>query len=299
MTNADMLLLVVEDNPSDVAWLRDRLRRAPSGESIDVHHAPTLEQAFDRLSQGGVDVVLLDLNLPDATGLETLRKVGTRFPEVPVVVLTGVHNEEAGLAAVNCGAEDFLVKGEVEGGQVARSLRYAAERHRALRELRNLSLVDELTGLHNRRGFITLGTRHLELAARTGRHCTVFYVDLDGMKQINDEHGHAEGDSALRAAAEVLRRSFRASDILGRLGGDEFAALGTNSPPEPPQSVLDRIREEVRRFNAAAARPWALSLSVGTARFVHGVDITIEDLLSQADKGMYQDKTKRRRKTEP
>ena len=296
MTTSIMSVLLVEDNPGDVAWLRDRLQRATPGASVLLHHAPTLELGIERLAQGGVDVVLLDLNLPDATGLETLRKIGTRFPEVPVVVLTGVHNEEAGLAAVNCGAEDFLVKGEVEGGQVLRALRYATERHRALRELRNLSLVDELTGLHNRRGFNTLGTRHLELAARTGRHCTVFYVDLDGMKLINDDHGHAEGDSALRAAAEVLRRSFRASDILGRLGGDEFAALATNSPPEPPQSVLDRIREEVRKFNVAGARPWVLSLSIGTARFVHGVEITIEDLLSEADKGMYQDKTKRRRK---
>ncbi|MBI2923411.1 MAG: response regulator, partial [Planctomycetes bacterium] len=103
MTHEPLMVLLVEDSSGDAAWIRDSLKRIASGAGVLLGHSPTLGEALERLGRGGIDVVLLDLNLPDATGLETLRKLGGRFPEVPVVVLTGLHDEEAGLAAVNCG----------------------------------------------------------------------------------------------------------------------------------------------------------------------------------------------------
>ena len=291
MEHGMLFVLAIEDNPGDVALLRILVGKAADGAAITLECVPDLTAGMARLGAGGVDAVLLDLNLPDSSGLDSLRAIAAGFPAVPIVVLTGLDDDRTGLAAVNSGAEDYLVKGGITGDQLVHALRFAVQRHLALAALRSLTHVDELTDLLNRRGFLSLAARHLEIARRTGAAGALFFADLDRLKPINDGFGHAEGDRAIVAAAAVLRRAFRASDVLGRMGGDEFAVLATRLFPEPPDAVAARIQQGVRESNAAPGRPWRLSMSLGWARFSPDSMSTVEDLLVEADRRMYEAKT--------
>ncbi len=160
-------------------------------------------------------------------------------------------------------------------------------------ELRKLSLVDNLTDLHNRRGFFHLGNQQLKVAARTGSPVMLLFADVDGMKRINDELGHQAGDQALIETARVLERTFRGSDIIARIGGDEFAVLAVDAPAGSEGEVQDRLRQSLTEQNAAAERPFTLSLSEGWALYDPDNPRTIDELLAEADARMYEHKRAR------
>jgi diguanylate cyclase (GGDEF)-like protein/PAS domain S-box-containing protein len=161
-------------------------------------------------------------------------------------------------------------------------------------EVRSLSLQDELTGLNNRRGFVTLATQQLKFLARARRPLAVLFIDLNGMKPINDKLGHQAGDDALRDTAAILRATFRDSDILARLGGDEFAALVNDVRPEDLPVVLARLEASVERHNQENKRAYRVSISVGVVEHEPSVASSIDELLAEADKRMYEDKRKRK-----
>ncbi|MBV9881175.1 MAG: diguanylate cyclase, partial [Gemmatirosa sp.] len=171
------------------------------------------------------------------------------------------------------------------------------ERRRVEAELQALSLIDELTGLHNRRGFLTLADHALRVLQREATPSLLVYVDLNAFKAVNDTWGHAEGDAALQRVADVLRRTFRESDVIGRLGGDEFVVLAALAG-EHEVALRARLDAEVARENARAGKPYALSLGVGTAR----VDNTgsggasampLAALMARADDALYTAKRNR------
>jgi diguanylate cyclase (GGDEF)-like protein/PAS domain S-box-containing protein len=164
------------------------------------------------------------------------------------------------------------------------------ERKRAEETIRELSLTDELTGLRNRRGFVTLAEIELALARRMQRALRLFYLDLDRMKEINDRFGHAEGDRALRDLAEILRRSFRETDVLARLGGDEFVVLAIEDHLQDPEQISARIQQNVAKHNRNAGRPYPLSVSIGAVRYNPHEHADIERLLAAGDAQMYRAK---------
>lgn len=179
---------------------------------------------------------------------------------------------------------------EIQG--IARDITGRKEEERALR---SLTIVDDLTKLYNRRGFLTLAERHLKLAARKKSGVYLLFADLDGLKIINDTYGHLEGDRALVAAADILRSSFRSADIIARLGGDEFTVFPIEAADGTAQILIGRLEEHLRRHNDAnAGRGYRLAFSVGIARFEPDSSWTIEQLLEQADKALYQQKRHRR-----
>ena len=141
------------------------------------------------------------------------------------------------------------------------------DRQRLQEALHALTLTDELTGLYNRRGFITLGERHIELARRRRREMLLIFADIDGLKTINDTHGHAAGDQALVDAARLLRTTYRSADIIARLGGDEFTVFPLEAHHESADILLSRLTHNLNRENATLGRPYVLSLSVGLGRF--------------------------------
>ncbi|HYD51964.1 MAG TPA: two-component regulator propeller domain-containing protein, partial [Gemmatimonadaceae bacterium] len=155
--------------------------------------------------------------------------------------------------------------------------------------LRGLSLRDDLTGLYNRRGLVALAEQQVRLAERSREGFDVVFIDMDGLKQINDSLGHPAGDQALLDTAEILRATFRDSDVLARLGGDEFAAIVLGDSTAVGGASV-RLREAVDRHNATAERPYRLSLSVGHSRFDPAAPVPIEDLLRLADRRMYEEK---------
>jgi diguanylate cyclase (GGDEF)-like protein/PAS domain S-box-containing protein len=161
-------------------------------------------------------------------------------------------------------------------------------------EVRSQSLCDELTGLYNRRGFLQLAREQLQLAEQTGRPALLFFVDLNGMKQINDRLGHDRGDQALVETAHLLRATFRGSDVLARLGGDEFVGLLLDTSTEQVPLFRERVQQELDMRNAAPGREFMLSVSLGAAVFDPRAPATIEGLLAEADALMYEQKRQRR-----
>jgi diguanylate cyclase (GGDEF)-like protein/PAS domain S-box-containing protein len=167
-----------------------------------------------------------------------------------------------------------------------------SDRKRAEEELRALSLVDALTGLPNRRAFITLSDQALKWAARIGKEVLLIFIDVDNLKQINDTHGHLAGDRALVDTARVLRETFREADIVARLGGDEFIALITSDNEQAGKLVMGRLQTRVAAHNASGDRPYTLGLSIG---FTHAKadGARLLDLMERADASLYEQKRSR------
>ena len=156
-----------------------------------------------------------------------------------------------------------------------------------------LSTLDELTVISNRRGFMALGQHSLNLAVRAGIASMMVFFDLDGLKQINDRFGHAEGDRALIAFAEQMRSVFRDTDVFGRIGGDEFAVLLSRADDAIMDEVLARFAEAIGDYNAKARRGYDLAYSAGRVIHQHANE-SIDVLLAQADALMYEHKQAKR-----
>ncbi len=156
-------------------------------------------------------------------------------------------------------------------------------------ELRSLALTDDLTSLYNRRAFYTLAAQQLKVMRRKGHGLLLFFADVDQLKNINDTYGHREGDLALARTAVALERTFRNSDILARLSGDEFAVLALEASCQDQDAILCRLEEQLEKASAEEPR-YKLSLSIGMARFDPKHDATLGDLLSRADRAMYEEK---------
>lgn len=168
------------------------------------------------------------------------------------------------------------------------------DRRAAEEELRALSLRDELTGLHNRRSFMNLADLQLRVVRREGRNAALVYLDIDGMKSLNDTYGHREGDTALREVANLLCDVFRDSDVIARLGGDEFAVFMTGVDPEGAACALDRL-EGALDDRRTSARTGFFHVSYGVAVCDPASPREIADLLQEADQRMYEHKRMRRR----
>ncbi len=163
------------------------------------------------------------------------------------------------------------------------------ERQRLMRELQRLSVTDELTGLFNRRGFQAFGAELLKMSRRIGAGVFTLYVDFDRLKSINDLFGHTEGDKALADVADLLKRTFRETDVLARVGGDEFAVLGILDRDSPMEILLERLERLLEELNASREDPRRISLSVGVLATVDP-KMEIDDLLLAADRKMYEQK---------
>jgi diguanylate cyclase (GGDEF)-like protein len=162
------------------------------------------------------------------------------------------------------------------------------ELQQAYDQIHQLSLTDELTGLHNRRGFQLLAEQALRHADRHDIDCWLMFMDLDGLKRVNDALGHEAGDAMIRHAAAVLRQTCRASDVLARIGGDEFCVLALDAGASGP--IDRRLQSAIADFNAAHPLPHALSASTGLVCHRAGSGMSLGDLIAAADALMYEKK---------
>ncbi len=248
-------LLIVEDDPGSAQLLQELLENSPSPR-FAIEHVGTAADACDAVDAGGIDVVILDLGLPDATNLQALTKLGECLHEIPVIVLTGTGDETLARDALHRGAEDYLLKGMVDGESLMRAIRYAIERHRSVRDLarvkkelesanrhlERLTLIEPLTELLNRRGLQQALSREIQNLARENGGAALLVIDLDDFKSINENLGHAVGDVVLKEIGRRLRASVRAVDYVGRLGGDEFMVILPYTEPAEVNRVAERIR---------------------------------------------------------
>ena len=156
-----------------------------------------------------------------------------------------------------------------------------------------LSLTDELTGLSNRRGFLIKAEQLLKLVRRVRTQAWLIYIDLDGLKQVNDQLGHEAGDHLIRSATRVLRESFRDSDILSRIGGDEFVVFATGSA-KPVDEIQQRLDRNIAHHNLCFPNQSPLAMSVGVVRCDPYGSVSLEDMIHQADAAMYIEKRRKR-----
>ena len=186
-----------------------------------------------------------------------------------------------------------------ELGSLSRALVRAGSHLSELQEeLRQLATVDDLTGLANRRGFFGQGEHQLLVAARTRTAVALLFVDVDGLKGVNDEFGHSMGDLLLKEVADVVRETIRASDLAGRIGGDEFCVLLIGDPDLDADRAVERMRATTAAHNARPGRDFRVSLSIGLSALPSGRSVTLEELIDAADEGMYEDK-RTKRQSEP
>ena len=286
-------ILHVEDNVGDVRLMREILAEEASSPEFEIVQVRRLAEAIERLSREHFDAVLLDLSLPDASGVETVYRTCTAVPHVPIVVLTGFDDEALAIRAVQGGAQDYLIKGRLDPASSMRSIRYAIERHRNQMELRSQSLRDDLTGLYNRRGFLLIAEQQLRSAQRDLADLLLVFADVDGLKEINDTYGHQEGDRALIATAKILRDTLRECDLVARLGGDEFTVLAVDTNGSGADTIMARLRKNLDAYNARTDRPYRLDLSVGVARTKPDHGHSVHALMAEADRALYREKRNR------
>jgi diguanylate cyclase (GGDEF)-like protein len=205
--------------------------------------------------------------------------------ELAATVMTEIELRAAA-GALSADEERWLAGGALSGGEQPSHQRLS----RIVEALRTVAVSDELTGLHNRRGFMALAEHQIKLAERNRSWMVVFYADLDGLKRINDNFGHAAGDRALCATAHLLRATFRDSDVLARLGGDEFAVLACNATMPDADRFAARLQNAVQAYNALPERDFALSLSTGATGYDPRRPDSLDVLLTRADAAMYANK---------
>jgi diguanylate cyclase (GGDEF)-like protein len=280
-------LLLVEDNRAQAMMIERMLELGDI--ELDVVHVGSLAGAESFLRESRAACVLLDLTLPDAAHLDGLMEIRHLAPEIPVVVVTADSDVSRGVKAVQAGAQDYLIKGEMDSAHLCRSVRYAIERARSDLLLSHRALHDALTGLPNRVLFFDRAEYVLSQSERDESTVAMFFLDLDGFKGVNDRLGHSAGDALLRAVASRLLAWVRPGDVVSRLGGDEFTAL---------------VRD-VKGNDVAARIAERLAYAVGEPVTLDGEDVSLtpsigialaeereqaDALIARADQAMYSAK---------
>ena len=248
------------------------------GERFELECVGSYEEGLARLLSGEHAACLLDYQLGERDGLQLIREAAARGCVTPIIFLTAESAERVDVAAMEAGALDYLVKGEITARLLERALRYALRLGATLAELRRLATRDALTGLLNRREFDRLLAEEVERARRLGQPLGLVLADVDHFKRINDARGHAAGDAALRVLAERIPAAVRCIDRVARVGGDEFGVI---LPAADTAGAL-----EVARRICAAAEKAGFTVSAGAASLA-GEECSGDVLLAAADRALY------------
>jgi diguanylate cyclase (GGDEF)-like protein len=261
-----------------------------------------MSAAETHLAEHAVDIILLDLGLPDAQGLEAIQRAHAAAPGVPLVVLTGLDDELLAVQALQQGAQDYLIKGQIETRGLLRALRYAIERKTMesaalamARQMAHSAEHDFLTGLPNRMLLNDRVGQAIALATRHTKKVAVLFLDLDGFKHINDSLGHPIGDKLLQSVAKRLVDCIRGSDSVSRQGGDEFVLLLLElERAEDAAVTARRMLEAVAQPHTIDQHDLHVTASIGLSIYPDdGLDA--ETLIKNADTAMYQAKENGRR----
>ncbi len=293
-TQPGLKVLFVEDDPEFADILRIRLSKE-SSPRLEITCLPTLQQALKALAEKTWDLVLLDLMLPDSSGIQTFTMLRSQARHTPVVIISGLDNDSLAIDAVRKGAEDYLVKGEINSRLLLRILHHAIDRHRIKEKLASvtsrlhetnqrlekMALLDPLTELYNRRGLQEALKRETHVLSRDAGKLMVLIFDIDDFKKINNSLGHSVGDILLKETAKKIRGSVRASDHAARIGGDKFVLLLPKTLPAEGLHLAERLRFAVSNTTITVSEKETLKItaSFGLAS-VPGHVTSIDDLLA-------------------
>lgn len=300
-------ILIVDDTPDNLRLLA----RILESQGYVVRKSLNGRMALQAAQRDPPDLILLDITMPEMSGYEICQqlKASEATVNIPIIFISALDQINDKVRAFELGGQDYITKPfqELEVllrvrnqllihqqhqqliAQNQRLQQEIAERLKAETEVRQLSLTDDLTQLYNRRGFFVIAEQQLKVARRTQTPCCLLFADLDGLKQINDSLGHAAGDKLLMDVAQILKQTFRDSDIAARLGGDEFVVLILVCSDDA-DGLHDRLQTNIDYFNQTYQREYQISLSVGVKQCALDEEISLDQLIAQADGLMYEHK---------
>ena len=291
-------ILLIEDNPDTKLLLQDELLSDNGNIEYSLQCVERLSMGIEYINNNeGLDVILLDLLLPDSQGMDTLSRIQSVTQDIPVIVLSNHDDESFAVKTVQMGAQDYLVKERVDRNVLARAIRYAIERHQMIMkleqaqgELQKIARYDSLTGLSNRNFFYEQLDKLIARVRRENKLMAVMFLDLDNFKPVNDEHGHSVGDLLLQSVAKRITSCLRKNDIAARLGGDEFIiAYDTSGNEESLAIAAQRIIEVISDVYILSGQELKISASIGVSVYPKdGVDMDV--LIKNADTAMYSTK---------
>jgi len=279
-------ILIAEDDPD----YRQLLSRRASRMGLEVHQAADGLQAMEALKEHKFDALVLDLYMPEHTGLEVIDAARKIDPDIQALILTGSASVETAVEALRAGVYDYLTKPLESMTSFELALSRALERRylvnenkRLFEEIQRLAVTDSLTGLYNRHKLQDSLNTEVERAKRYNRPLSIIMIDMDELKVINDTYGHAAGDEALKLVAKSIECSIRKVDLGTRFGGDEFIVLLPEADSEVAASVAKRIRETIMEMEFESGK---LSVSMGVVQWHEGFD-TPKDFVHAVDEAMY------------
>jgi diguanylate cyclase (GGDEF)-like protein len=248
-------------------------------------------EALEKIKKNSFDSAVTDIVMPLMDGITLTKELLRLYPSLPIMIMTGHADEHSAGSAIAAGAREFINKPFSINEFMLRFDKMMRD-HKGKEELLALSLTDELTGLYNRRRFFVLTEQYLKVAIRKKKRPLLLFVDMDDLKWINDHYGHNKGDQALKGFANILKKTFRESDIIARIGGDEFVVL-LESTDESDEMLITRLYENIKDYNAKQSQH-ILSISLGTAQFNPEYPVSIDELLSKADALIYAKKREKK-----
>ena len=289
-------ILSIEDMDDDFRMLESIFK--PS-DKFRLLRAKTIDHAFQVIQQDSIDLILLDYQLPSGTGIEFLMEMDNRNIEIPVVVVTGQGDEVIASRLIQAGAYDYLPKSKVSDKSLTRMITNALEKFqlkqevkKAVNRLAKMSVIDELTGLNNRRYLMEALERETNRAERYRTDLAVCMLDLDHFKAVNDTYGHPTGDKVLRFVAEQLKSAVRKNDVACRYGGEEFAVLFPDTSAEDAVQICERFRETIETTPVPHDRgEIRITVSIGVASYLPHPDRSMDAVIRLADQALYTAKS--------
>jgi diguanylate cyclase (GGDEF)-like protein len=258
------------------------------GELYELEWASTYEDGLAKILGGGYEACLLDYQLGSKDGLQLIREAIAAGCRTPIVFLTADSSPQVDIEAMNAGALDYLVKGEITPRSLERSLRYALKLGETLEVLRQHATRDQLTGLLNRREFDRIMAEEAERSRRFGHPLALVMVDIDHFKAVNDTHGHLAGDAVLREVAKTLTAQLRTVDRVARIGGEEFALVLVQTGRSAATEVAQRVVKAVAASPVIIESGVSLRLTISAGLAVLPEDVSwLELLIGAADRSLY------------
>ncbi len=298
MKKKEYTFLAIDDDPGDLELL-GRQFEGFGGFDINYIAVGDIQAALSVLADTAVDIIFLDYVLGGENGVDAACKLKDKGFSQPVILLTGQGNERIAIDAIRAGVSDYVIKGLQQSGDLLRAIVNAIERSRLQQKIvddkdrfEELSIMDDLTGLYNRRYLFEAFTREIKRQGRTGQPFSIMMLDLDHFKDVNDEFGHPTGDMVLSMTARKIKENLRESDMAFRYGGEEFCLMLIDTHLDMAMVMAERLRVEIEKTEYLSVEPRKeirVTISIGVAEFDDAVKDPMQ-LIGRADHALYNAK---------
>ena len=262
---------------------------------IASYQLDSIDGLIDRIdNHQDVDVALISEDIVNTVSYNMIDREIVKSRNTPYLIIN--TSEKILMDAIHSNAQDIILLNNLDIDRAVWSILHSLERNKMINRLYEDSIEDELTGLYNRRGFLSLAKDAIRLMDEPDYH--IIFIDMDKMKDINDSYGHDIGDSALKEAAKILKTCFREGDIISRYGGDEFIVFVSSIKDEIVEKIKTRIEENVNLFNKKKDSRYKIGLTLGDSKYDKEKKESLQQVINRSDKEMYTNKMNKLKDTD-